>query len=622
MGPTATYAIRRSILPVIFADRFISAPNILIVFLCLCFASSVLAKLGETVPSNPSPTPFVTPSPSAPAKYISTDPNFGRPSTNPSPGPSATATEGPRAPVSEYELGIRYQNGDGVEKNHAEAAKWFRKAAEQDDAVAALMLGVCYSNGQSVGKDHAEAVKWYRKAAEQNVATAQNTLGDCFYNGDGVEKNYAEAAKWYRKAAEQNDAGGQFNLGGCYYFGQGVPKNHAEAVKWWRKAAEQNHVKAQHNVAAAYAKGEGVRKDYAEAVKWFHKAAEQNDADAQFVLGLYYHAGQGVPKDYVEAVKWFRKAAEQNHPEAQRNLAGHYYNGEGVPKNYVEAYKWLLLAAAQGNQRATKAMGLLESLMSREQIAEGQKLARDFKPREVSSAGANSSTMGAAQMRPMYSGTGFFITEDGYVITNEHVAGTGAPVRLVTASGLIPAKLVKVDATNDLALLKAEGKFEALPVATSRSVKLGTTAVTVGFPNVGLQGFAPKLARGEIASLAGPMDDPRFFQISLPLQPGNSGGALVDERGNVIGVVSAKLSASATLKATGELPENVNYAVKSSFLLGFLESVPEVGAKLKEPNTSDTQLGEVVERAKKAAILVLVGNADTHGEEAAIDFRR
>ena len=98
-------------------------------------------------------------------------------------------------------------------------------------------------------------------------------------------------------------------------------------------------------------------------------------------------------------------------------------------------------------------------------------------------------------------------------------------------------------------------------------MKLGNTVATVGFPNIGLQGFAPKLAKGEIASLSGASDDARYFQISVPVQPGNSGGALVDGRGNVVGVVSAKLSARATLAANGTLPENVNYAVKSSYLL-------------------------------------------------------
>jgi S1-C subfamily serine protease len=92
----------------------------------------------------------------------------------------------------------------------------------------------------------------------------------------------------------------------------------------------------------------------------------------------------------------------------------------------------------------------------------------------------------------------------------------------------------------------------------------------------------------------------------VPCQPGNSGGALVDERGNVIGIVSARLGASAALAASGALPENVNYAVKSSFLLGFLESVPGVEAKLKKPNTADEKFEDVVKSAQAAAVLVLV----------------
>jgi S1-C subfamily serine protease len=121
-----------------------------------------------------------------------------------------------------------------------------------------------------------------------------------------------------------------------------------------------------------------------------------------------------------------------------------------------------------------------------------------------------------------------------------------------------------------------------------------------------LQGFSPKLAKGEIASLSGAADDPRYFQISVPVQPGNSGGALVDERGNVIGIVSAKLNASVALAASGALPENVNYAVKSSFLLSFLESVPAVSTKLKAPVTADRKFEDVVKSAQAAAVLVLV----------------
>jgi hypothetical protein len=79
-----------------------------------------------------------------------------------------------------------------------------------------------------------------------------------------------------------------------------------------------------------------------------------------------------------------------------------------------------------------------------------------------------------------------------------------------------------------------------------------------------------------------------------------------NERGNVIGIVSAKLNASAALAASGALPENVNYAVKSSFLLSFLESVPDVSARLKAPVTADRKFENVVKSAQDAAVLVLV----------------
>jgi len=108
------------------------------------------------------------------------------------------------------------------------------------------------------------------------------------------------------------------------------------------------------------------------------------------------------------------------------------------------------------------------------------------------------------------------------LISNNHVVKDATKVRLVTSAGLIFAKVVSMDAANDLALLKANGKFSPLPIAASRVVKLGSTVASVGFPNIGLQGFSPKLAKGEIASLSGVQDDPRYFQISVPVQPGNS----------------------------------------------------------------------------------------------------
>jgi TPR repeat protein len=516
--------------------------------------------------------------------------------------------------LAQFDLGCYYYHGEGVTKDAVEAVKWFRKAADQGLAQAQYNLGLCYALGEGVTKDSVQAVNWWGKAAEWGYAAAQCNLGLCYAVGEGVTKDSVQATKWWGKAAEKGEVKAQYWLGCNYYKGEGVTKDAVEAVKWFRKAADQREAKAEERLAHCYHEGEGVTKDAVEAVKWFHKAADQGLPDGAGDLGFSYLYGDGVTKDVVEAVKWLHKAADQGNAKAQFFLGACYLYGEGVPKDYVEAYEWVNLASAHQSPdddprlggSVKKMLSNIESMMTPEQIAEAQRLSREFKPRQAPESGASFSEKNFADSGPAASGTGFFITRDGFLITNQHVVDKATQVRLVTRAGIITAKVVKEDAANDLALLKADGQFALLPVNASRSVRLGSTVATVGFPNIGLQGFAPKLAKGEIAALSGAQDDPRYFQISVPVQPGNSGGALVDERGNVVGVVSAKLSARAALDTSGALPENVNYAVKSSFLLSFLESVPEVSAKLKEASSKECRFEDVVKSAEQAAVLVLV----------------
>jgi len=442
--------------------------------------------------------------------------------------------------------------------------------------------------------------------AEDGGAMPQWVLGLCYRTGFGVEKDLALALNWFRKAAEQGLASAEFDLGLCYAKGEGVPNDFTASVKWFRKAAEQGFVAAQYGLGLCYDRGDGVIKDSTEAAKWYRQAADQGHDQAQHNLSILYAYGEGVTKDSVESAKWCRKAAEQGLASAQYNLGACSFTGDGVPKDPVQAHKWINLALAQGVTMDRQILSVVERTMTSKQIDEARRLAAEFKPHRKFKTGVAIIGSSAIDFPASNSGTGFFISVDGFLISNAHVVERAAQVRLLTSAGLISAKVVKVDAANDLALLKAEGRFAALPVAASRGVKLGGTVATVGFPNIGLQGFAPKLAKGEIASLSGAEDDTRYFQISVPVQPGNSGGALVDERGNVVGVVSAKLSARAALASSGALPENVNYAVKSSYLLSFLESVPEVSAKLKEPETKERRFDEVVEAAEQAAVLVLV----------------
>src|SRR5262249_52600196 len=149
------------------------------------------------------------------------------------------------------------------------------------------------------------------------------------------------------------------------------------------------------------------------------------------------------------------------------------------------------------------------------------------------------------------------------------------------------------------------GSFQCFGVMPSRDVRLGDRAFTVGFPNTEVQGISPKVTEGIISGLSGARDDARYFQVSVPVQPGNSGGALVDVSGNVIGIITARLSELAALKSSGALPQNVNYALKSSYALALLESLPNLNGKLKKPSfTKDRQFPEVVRDAEKATVLV------------------
>jgi TPR repeat protein len=452
----------------------------------------------------------------------------------------------------------------------------------------------------------AEPVAEYQKKAEQGNIAAQVLLGDCYDQGKGINQDYKKAAEWFIKAAEQGNAAAQYMLGNYYFSGKGVEENKRKAIDLYRKAAEQGFLEAEFMLGAYYAVGVTIPQDYSKAAEWYLKAAKRGHPAAQHQLGIFYKAGHAAQQDDKEALKWFRKSAEQGFAAGQFAYGVSVFTGKGTPKNMIEGYKWIYLAAQQNYETAKSTLTDLESLMSKQQISHAQESAKSFEPIEVTDTNEDVSRNVNDSLPPKATGTGFFITESGFLITNRHVVDGVSDVRLATNAGLISAKVVKIDRANDFALLKAEGEFSALPVTASRNVKLGAPVATVGFPNINMQGFSPKLSKGEVASLSGATDDPRYFQISVPVQPGNSGGALVDERGNVVGVVSAKLDAASALAMSGALPENVNYAVKSSFLLGFLESVPDAASEMKEPNIKDAPFESVVTSIERASVLVLV----------------
>jgi TPR repeat protein len=128
-----------------------------------------------------------------------------------------------------------------------------------------------------------------------------------------------------------------------------------------------------------YNEGRGVSQDFTKAAQWYRRAAEQGEIDAQSILGAMYYQGQGVPQDYAEAAQWYRRAAEQGEIDAQFVLGLMYYNGIGVTRNPVMAYVVSNLAAAQGHKKAREVRNASAYTLSREQIAEGQRMASEWR---------------------------------------------------------------------------------------------------------------------------------------------------------------------------------------------------------------------------------------------------
>src|SRR6266571_6010093 len=196
---------------------------------------------------------------------------------------------------AQVQLGVIYLTGDGVRKDDAEAVKWLRKAADQDNPVAERFLAEMYFKGRGVPADNAEAAKWLRLAAEQGDPQSQHNLAVLYTQGLGVPRNLKEAVKWMRKAAEQGLAAGQVGMGVLYENGEGVPEDPVEAVQWYRLAVDQNDWGAMNNLARLLAttKNERVRNPQ-EAVALATKAvAAANNPDyVDTLAAAYFAAGQ------------------------------------------------------------------------------------------------------------------------------------------------------------------------------------------------------------------------------------------------------------------------------------------------------------------------------------------
>ena len=206
------------------------------------------------------------------------------------------------------------------------------------------------------------------------------------------------------------------------------------------------------------------------------------------------------------------------------------------------------------------------------------------------------------------SGTGFFVSPNGIIMTAEHVVHNKTRISVLYENKLYEAKVIKEDAINDLALISIEkNPVPFLRLAKSDNIPVGLQIFAIGYPQLNIQGLAPKFSTGIINSDRGLKGSPRHFQFSASIQKGSSGGPLMGPDTQVVGIIESKLGA---VQGTGEksiidVPQNINFALKSSFAQELIADQPTI----PRPNSINPKLEkepfEIVQETRKSVVPIL-----------------
>lgn len=428
------------------------------------------------------------------------------------------------------------------------------------------------------------------------------------------------ACEQFEQAALERLPRAWWRLGQCHERGWGRPVDKRQAADWYRRAAEAGFAYAQTAYGLALQRGDGADRDPVAAAGWFGRAALAGDSNAALALARAYEAGLGVERDAVRAAQWMQHAADRRNPAAQLGLAQWYLAGQVVERLPLYAYAWAQVAAESAmrvgdaaladvlSQRAAAVRRQAAGQLTGDQLIDGQRMGRDWRPQSLalqlpagvepsgpasnppSAAGpiaAPPTDLGAAPAQPAAprprstTGSGFFVSRAGHLITNEHVVRECRDIRL--GDGQI-VELIAVDRRADLALLKA-GPVEHVAVLRAEArPRQGEEVLIYGFPLRGVLSSSGQLGAGMVTALSGLRDNPLQLQIDVPVQSGNSGGPLIDAHGEVIGVVVSKLNALRVAQVTGDIPQNVNFAVAAAPLKALMGAHAVPVAAAPRPN--------------------------------------
>jgi len=514
-------------------------------------------------------------------------------------------------PDAEYAYGLLFHDGSaGLKQDFGTAFNWFLRAAAQGDAEATNMVGYMHDSGEGMPEDPKEAFRWYRKAAEKGYDISEYNIGVMYQSGRGVDKDPAEAARWYRKAADQGDADSQAALGYLYEQGLGLKADIAQAIHWYRKAARQGSSRALNNLGVLSEDGTGVPRSLITAYVLYtmaaNKASDPDDkklaqdnrndlakklsqeelakakdvllksaGDPGLILPDETASAEGGKTDDSGA------GSSTNNSPGAANRSATPPSPSGTASNIVGSVKLALAALGydpgnRDNTLSDSAVTAIKAFQKDHGLPATGDISGDLLAALLSArfeAGDESKSADAGSKLQLYAtGSGFYVTAAGHIVTNQHVVDGCKEMRL--AGGTVLQMLVS-DKTNDLALLKAPRPGAGyVRFRDGHGVRTGESILIAGFPLRDEISSELNVTTGNVSSLAGPDNDRTLIQITAPVQHGNSGGPVLDLSGNLVGVVQSKFdpSAEADSDNTIDVPQNVNFAVSANTLRSFLDA--------------------------------------------------
>jgi TPR repeat protein len=485
-----------------------------------------------------------------------------------------------------------------------------KAAAEKGNAYAKQQLARSNLQNRMKNSDFDGAIADLTVAFEAGDVNAADFISAIF---EAEKKDADSAQKWLEKGWEK----------GCVLCGRrlaqrySAKKDEKAANDWGRKAAEKGDPSVQYVLGLRYLDGlSELEKDEKLGVYWITRAAEQEYAPAKLSLAQLYSEGKLLPKDEKKSFDLTRFAAMAGHKPAMFELGFKLGQGIGADEDNVLAYAWTNLAVPDklNAEQATKNRDIFEKRLDKEEREEAQrlsaawKLGKDIvreKPAKAEAAAPNTAAPKAnpGNLTKTGSGTAFIVSKSGHAITNHHVIDGCKEVRIEGREGV--AKVTTSDVVNDVALIQVPGAVNATAAINADPTKLrqGEEIVVFGFPLNAVLSSGGNLTPGIVSAMTGLGNNTNQIQITAPIQPGSSGSPVLNKKGEVVGVVSMKLSDSKMAKATGQVGQNVNFAVSGLTLKSFLDT-HQVDYRKGGFMSFDKSTADLADEAKKWTTVV------------------